>query len=169
LSERTFETLFLCIGNSARSIMAEALLNHWGKGRFRGHSAGSQPKAEVNPLALRLLRSLELPTQGLRSKSWDEFAVPGAPAMDFVITVCDQAAGESCPVWPGRPMVAHWSIGDPAAAEGSEAERMRAFHLAFRELERRITAFVNLRAEGLDRLTVAEKLRELADRHPSAA
>src|SRR5262249_31584467 len=127
--------LFLCTGNSARSILAESLMNHWGKGRFRGFSAGSFPKGTVHPLALDLLPRLGLRTEGLRSRSWDEFAEPDAPQMDFVITVCDQAAGETCPVWPGHPVAAHWGVPDPAAASGRESERRQAFQDAFDALE----------------------------------
>ena len=134
--------LFLCTGNSARSIMAETLLNHLGQGRFRAHSAGSFPKGQVHALALETLRRHELPTDGLRSKSWNAFASPDAPAMDFVITVCDNAAAEVCPVWPGGPVKMHWSIADPAAATGTEEERARAFTSAFNELDARIRHFI---------------------------
>ena len=130
--DKTYNVLFLCTGNSARSILAEVLLNHWGKGRFRAYSAGSFPKGEVNPRSIELLRSLKLPVDGLRSKSWSEFANPAAPVMDFVITVCDQAAGEVCPIWPGQPVVAHWGIPDPASVEGSKTEQMQAFRAAYR-------------------------------------
>src|SRR5579864_4190572 len=143
MAEWVYNTLFLCTGNSARSILAEALLNHRGKGRFRGYSAGSFPKGTVHPDALDLLRRLGLPTGGLRSKSWDEFAQPGAPVMDFVFTVCDQAAGEVCPIWPGTPVTAHWGIPDPAAVEPA-AERRAAFGAALQELQRRISAFAAL-------------------------
>ena len=143
MSDRPHNVLFLCTGNSARSILAESLLNHWGRGRFRGFSAGSLPRGEVHPLAIELLQTTNLPTEGLRSKSWDEFAAPGAPPIDFVITVCDNAAAEACPVWPGRPMTAHWSIADPAAVEG-DAERSAAFRKALAELEARIKLFVSL-------------------------
>ena len=141
MAAEIYNTLFLCTGNSARSILAEALLNHWGKGRFRAFSAGSFPKGAVHPMALELLRSMKLPTEGLRSKSWDEFARADAPIMDFVITVCDKAANEICPIWPGKPITAHWGVPDPAAAQGSEAERMAAFGDAYRRLETRIEAF----------------------------
>jgi arsenate reductase len=154
VAERTYHVLFLCTGNSARSILAESLLDHWGKGRFRGFSAGSFPKGEVHPLALDLLRSLDLPVAGLRSKSWDEFAASGAPGMEFVITDCDQAAGEVCPVWPGTPVTAHWGLADPAAVGGSEAERRKAFRDTLLALERRINLFVNLPFEKLDRMAL---------------
>ena len=143
--------LFLCTANSARSIMAESLMNHWGAGKFRGYSAGSFPGGQVNPLALDLLRSLKLPVEGLRSKSWDEFAAPDAPQMDFVFTVCDNAANEVCPVWPGHPVTAHWGVPDPAAVEGDDIARSVAFREAFRLLENRIKAFVSLRFGDLDR------------------
>ena len=157
---RVHNVLFLCTGNSARSILGEALLDHWGKGRFKAFSAGSFPKGAVHPLALALLRSLNLPTEGLRSKSWSEFAAPGAPVMDFVITVCDQAASEVCPVWPGQPITAHWGVPDPAAVEGTEAEKMAAFRDAYRRLDARIKLFVALPWEKLDRLA----LKREADR-----
>lgn len=147
MSIRPFNVLFLCTGNSARSILAESLLNRRGQGRFIGYSAGSHPMGQVHPLALELLKDLGVPTAGLRSKSWDQFAAPGAPVMDFVITVCDDAAGETCPVWPGRPATAHWGIADPAAVEGSEQERRGAFRTAFSELDRRIKSFTGLQPE----------------------
>jgi arsenate reductase len=149
---RVHNVLFLCTGNSARSILAEALLNHWGKGAFRGFSAGSFPKGEVHPLALELLRSLMLPVAGLRSKSWSEFARADAPVMDFVFTVCDQAAGEVCPVWPGNPITAHWGIPDPAVVEGTDAQKRAAFRDAYRRLDARIKLFVSLPLEKLDRM-----------------
>jgi len=154
MSDHVFNVLFLCTGNSARSILGEALLNHWGKGRFRAFSAGSFPKGAVHPLALELLRSMKLPTDGLRSKSWSEFAKPGAPVMDFVVTVCDQAASEVCPIWPGQPITAHWGVPDPAPVEGSDAERMAAFRDAYRRLDARIKLFVALPIEKLDRLMI---------------
>jgi protein-tyrosine-phosphatase len=158
---KPYEVLFLCTGNSARSILAEVLLNHRGKGRFRAYSAGSFPKGAVHPLALDLLRTLALPVAGLRSKSWDEFAAPGAPEMDFIFTVCDQAAGETCPIWPGKPMTAHWGLPDPAAATGSESARRQAFREALRVLENRIKLFTSLPLDALDRLAVKNKLAEI--------
>ena len=156
--ERIYNVLFLCTGNSARSVFGEVLTNSWGRGRFRGYSAGSHPRGEVNPLTLELLRQLRFPTEGLRSKDWSEFAQPGAPHMDFVFTVCDNARAEVCPVWPGQPMSAHWGVPDPAAAEGSETERMLAFREAFRELENRIRIFVNLPISSLDKVKLQEHL-----------
>jgi arsenate reductase len=159
--ERVFNVLFLCTGNTARSILSEAILNKDGNGRFRGYSAGSQPKGMVNPIALRLLQRLEYSTASLRSKSWEEFAKPGAPVMDFVFTVCDNAAGEACPVWPGRPMTAHWGIEDPAAVEGSDAEKEAAFIEAHRLLKNRIDAFISLPLKSIDALALGPKLREI--------
>jgi arsenate reductase len=158
---RVYNVLVLCTGNSARSILAEALLNHWGKGRFRAYSAGSFPKGAVHPMALDLLRTLALPIEGLHSKSWDEFARPGAPEMDFIFTVCDQAAGETCPIWPGKPVTAHWGMPDPAAVTGSEGESRQAFRDALRVLENRLKLFVSLPVEGLDRLVIERKLGEI--------
>jgi arsenate reductase len=158
---KTWNVLFLCTGNSARSILAESLLNHWGRGRFRGFSAGSFPKGEVHPLAVDLLRTLDLPHEGFRSKSWDEFAAPGAPVMDFVITVCDQAAGEVCPVWPGMPVAAHWGVPDPAAVEGSEPERRQAFRDALRTLDARIRLFTSLPLDKLERLAVEREVAQI--------
>jgi arsenate reductase len=158
---RGYNVLFLCTGNSARSILAEALMNHWGSGRFRGFSAGSFPKGAVHPLALELLRRLGLPSESFRSKSWNEFAEPGAPPMDFVITVCDQAAGETCPVWPGHPVVAHWGVPDPAAVTGSEKERQQAFGDALAALERRVKLFVKLPIEKLDAMAIARETRAI--------
>jgi arsenate reductase len=166
---RVFNVLFLCTGNSARSILAESLLNHWGGGRFRGYSAGSFPKGEVNPLTLELLSALRLPHDGLRSKSWDEFARRGAPPMDFVFTVCDQAAGEVCPVWPGNPVTAHWGIPDPAAAEGTHAQRMAAFHDAHRRLDARIKLFVALPVEKLDRMALKRESDTIGQLRSDAA
>ena len=158
---RCFNVLFLCTGNSARSILAEVLLEHWGKGRFTGYSAGSFPKGTVHPLALEELERHHLPTSGLRSKSWNEFARAGAPVMDFVFTVCDQAAGEACPVWPGNPVTAHWGVADPAAFDGSEVEQRNAFRTAYLALESRIKIFVALPIDSLDRLAVKQKVDEI--------
>jgi protein-tyrosine-phosphatase len=154
MAEKTYNVLFLCTGNSARSILAEALIEHWGRGRFIGYSAGSFPRGSVHPLAVELLGRLNLRTHGLRSKSWDEFTQPGAPVMDFVFTVCDQAAGEMCPIWPGVPVTAHWGVPDPAAVKGSEVDRRTAFCEALRALENRIKLFVALPIDKLDRLAV---------------
>jgi arsenate reductase (thioredoxin) len=159
-----YNVLFLCTGNSARSILAEALIDHWGKGRFKGYSAGSFPKGAVHPLALDVLERLRLPTRGLLSKSWDEFARPGAPVMDFVFTVCDQAAGELCPVWPGNPVTAHWGVPDPAALQGRDAEQRRAFREAYVVLENRIKLFVALPIEKLDRLAIQRSVDEIGGR-----
>lgn len=153
-----YNVLFLCTGNSARSILAEALINHWGKGRFHGYSAGSHPKGEVHPLAIETLHRFKLPTVGLRSKSWDEFAKPGAPELQFVFTVCDRAASEVCPFWPGQPMTAHWGIEDPASVEGSDELKIRAFHKAFNELDARIKIFTSLRIDMLDRMALQQQL-----------
>jgi arsenate reductase len=138
MSARSYNVLFLCTGNSARSILAESIMNRWGKGQFRGFSAGSQPTGKVNPLALDLLKGLDFPTEGLRSKSWDELVGPSGTHFDFIITVCDNAAGEACPVWPGKPITAHWGIPDPAAVEGTEIEKKSAFSQAFKAMDRRI-------------------------------
>jgi protein-tyrosine-phosphatase len=156
-----FNVLFLCTGNSARSVMAEVLLNHWGRGRFQAFSAGSQPKEKIHPLTLELLERSHLPTEGLRSKSWNEFSGPGAPDLHFVFTVCGNAAKEICPVWPGQPMTAHWGVDDPAAVEGTEEQRRRAFHRAFRELDARIKLFTSLPFASLDRLALQARLREI--------
>jgi arsenate reductase (thioredoxin) len=164
---QVYSVLFLCTGNSARSILAESLLTHRGQGKFRAFSAGSFPKGRVHPMALALLKRMNLPTEGLRSKSWDEFAAPGAPRLDFVFTVCDNAAGEICPVWPGKPVTAHWGIADPAAVQGSEAEQASAFCTALRELETRIKPFMSLPIESLDRTTLEAKLRDIGHSHPT--
>ena len=153
--------LFLCTGNSARSILAEAFLNSAGGGRFRAFSAGSHPGGKVNPFALELLRKNRIGTEGLRSKSWDEFAKPGAPQMHFVFTVCDNAAGETCPFWPGQPVSAHWGVPDPAAVQGSDEEKRKAFLLAFTQLSTRIRLFLNLSLEKLDRLALKARLEEI--------
>jgi len=169
MAERVYNVLFLCTGNSARSILAESLLNHWGKGRFRAFSAGSFPKGAVHPYAIDLLGKLGLPWVGVRSKSWDEFARPGAPQMDFIITVCDQAAGESCPIWPGNPMTAHWGVPDPAAVEGSEVERRQAFREAFMALENRVKLFTSLSLHALDRLVLKRELERIGKTKPAAS
>jgi len=153
--------LFLCSGNSARSILAEALLNHYGAGRFRAYSAGSHPADEVNPFSIELLRRNGLPVEGLRSKSWDEFAAPGAPRLDFVFTVCDQAAGEACPFWPGQPMTAHWGVEDPAAVQGTDDEKRRAFLNVFRTLGTRVRLFASLRPDLLERTALHSKVKEI--------
>jgi arsenate reductase len=158
VSTSPFHVLFLCTGNSARSIMAEAYLNTAGRGRFAAFSAGSHPAGAVNPHALELLQKNRIDTAGLRSKSWDEFAKPDAPELDFVFTVCDNAAGEVCPIWPGQPMTAHWGIADPAAVEGSDETRRRAFLKAFSELSTRINLFLSLPIGKLDRLVLQKKL-----------
>ena len=160
-TDRVYNVLFLCTGNSARSILAESILNAEGKGRFKAFSAGSQPKGEVNPHALKELEALGYPFEGFRSKSWDEFAEPGAPKMDFIFTVCDSAAGEACPVWIGHPMTAHWGIEDPAAVEGSEVEKARAFAQAARFLKNRIMSFISLPLASLDRLALETHLRQI--------
>ena len=164
---KVFNVLFLCTGNSARSILAEAYLNTAGRGRFVAHSAGSQPTGKVNPFALELIEKNRFSGAALRSKSWDEFAKPGAPKLDFVFTVCDNAAGEVCPVWPGQPISAHWGIADPAAAGGSEQAKRRAFLRAFTELSARINLFLSLPLDKLDRLVLQKKLDEIG-RTPAA-
>ena len=163
MAEHIYNVLFLCTGNSARSILAESILQRDGAGRFNAFSAGSQPKGAVNPLALKVLESMNYPTDGMRSKSWEEFAAPGAPEMDFVFTVCDSAAGETCPVWPGQPMTAHWGIEDPAAVEGTDIQKEAAFVLAARYLKNRIAAFANLPLRSLDKMTIAAHMREIGD------
>jgi arsenate reductase len=158
---RPYHVLFLCTGNSARSIIAEAVINRWGEGKFIGHSAGSFPKGKIHPIALELLQRHKLPTECLRSKSWDEFAAPQAPNLDFVFTVCDNAAGEVCPVWPGQPVTAHWGLPDPAAVEGTDIEKWAAFRDTLRALERRIQAFISLPIGSLDRLKLEEHVRAI--------
>jgi arsenate reductase (thioredoxin) len=161
MSGRTYNVLFLCTGNSARSIIAEAILNKAGSGRFRAFSAGSQPKGQVNPHTLTLLRGLGFDVSGFRSKSWAEFARPGAPPLDFIFTVCDNAAGEACPVWPGKPMTAHWGIPDPAEAIGTDAQIGQAFSEAYRMLNQRIGIFAALPIASLDDLTLQHRLRDI--------
>ena len=161
MSDSKYNVLFLCTGNSARSILAESILRKDGAGRFNAFSAGSHPKRAVNPLALKALESYGYPADGFRSKSWDEFAVPGAPVMDFVFTVCDTAAGETCPFWPGQPMTAHWGIEDPAAVEGSDIEKERAFNTAFKYLKNRISIFASLPIRSLDKMALGAKLHEI--------
>ena len=168
MNDKPFNVLFLCTGNSARSILAESLVNHWGRGHFVGYSAGSNPKGKVHPIAIELLKHMKLPLQGLRSKSWEEFAQPGAPTLDFVFTVCDNAAAESCPVWPGQPMSAHWGVADPAAVVGSETDQWLAFRQAFHELESRIKIFTSLPIRSLDRLKLQERLREIGHTGPTS-
>ncbi|MDP3226705.1 MAG: arsenate reductase ArsC [Acidovorax sp.] len=161
MSYRVFNVLFICTANSARSIMAEAILNQLGAGRYRAYSAGSQPAGRVNPYAVELLQRNRFRTDSLRSKTWEEFATPDAPAMDFVLTVCDNAAGEVCPVWPGQPMSAHWGVPDPAAAQGTEEEKQRAFSDAFLTLNRRITIFLALPFDKLDKLSLQSELHRI--------
>jgi protein-tyrosine-phosphatase len=161
MSDRVFNVLFLCTGNTARSILAEKILAKDGAGKFRAFSAGSHPKGAVNPFALKVLRDAGYATDGARSKSWDEFAQADAPQMDFVFTVCDNAAGEACPVWPGQPMTAHWGIEDPAAVEGTDIEKERAFVTAFRYLRNRISVFAAIPIERLDKLTLSARLGDI--------
>lgn len=161
MSDKVFNVLFLCTGNSARSILAEAQLNAIGKGRFKAFSAGSHPNGTVNPFAIELLEKIGLPVDGYRSKSWNEFAEPSAPVMDYVLTVCDQAAGEQCPFWPGQPMSAHWGVSDPAAVEGSDEEKRRAFKHAAATLRKRIELLTSLPTATLDRLSLKTKLDEI--------
>ena len=161
MADRQYNVLFLCTGNSARSILAEAIMGREGMGRFQAFSAGSQPVGEVNPFALDLLKKLNFNTSSARSKNWDEFAQPGAPELDFVFTVCDNAAGEVCPVWPGQPMSAHWGVEDPAAVEGSDADKALAFADTFRMLTNRISIFVNLPFQSIDKLSLQAKLDEI--------
>jgi protein-tyrosine-phosphatase len=161
MADRPFNVLFLCTGNSARSIMAEAILNELGAGKFRAYSAGSQPKGQVHPETVRLLQSLGYDTSVFRSKAWGEFAAPGAPPFDFIFTVCDNAAGEACPIWPGRPATAHWGIPDPAAVTGSPTDLALAFKDAYQMLHQRIDAFTALPLRSLDQLSLQAKLREI--------
>jgi len=167
VSDRPYNVLFLCTGNSARSIIAEALLNQWGRDRFRGFSAGSHPKGAVHPIALELLKRMNLPTAGLRSKDWNEFASPAADPLDFVFTVCDNAAKEVCPYWPGQPMTAHWGVPDPAAVEGSETEKWVAFREAFGLLDNRIKIFTSLPLASLDRIKLQERLDAIGKARPA--
>jgi arsenate reductase len=161
MTEQIYNVLFLCTGNSARSVLAESILRKDGRGRFQAFSAGSQPKGEVNPFAIKVLESLDYPTDGLRSKSWQEFAVAGAPVMDFVFTVCDNAARESCPVWPGQPMTAHWGIEDPASVEGTDIQKETAFVTAFRYMKTRISLFTALPLSKIDKMALGTKLRDI--------
>ncbi len=161
MASREFNVLFLCTGNSARSIMAECAINRWGDGKFRGFSAGSHPKSAIHPMTLALLRELKYETSGLRSKSWEEFARPDNPPLDFVFTVCDQVAGEICPLWLGRPITAHWGVADPAAFRGSDEETRRFFLRTYRELENRIKIFTSLGVESLDSLVVRRRVMEI--------
>lgn len=165
MPDQTFNVLFLCTGNSARSIIAESLINHWGAGRFTGFSAGSYPRGAVHPRAYELLQSLGLPVDGLRSKGWDEFAKPNAPVMDFVFTVCDQAAGEVCPVWPGQPMTAHWGMPDPAAVEGA-MDQAQAFRDTLLGLENRIKVFTSLPIATLDRISLKRQVDAIGRMRP---
>lgn len=161
MSDRIYNVLFLCTGNSARSILAESVLRKEGRGRFRAFSAGSQPKGIVNPFAIKALRGADFPVDGLRSKSWEEFAAADAPVMDFVFTVCDNAAGESCPVWPGQPMTAHWGIEDPAEVQGADLEKEAAFVAALRYMKNRIAIFTSLPLGSIDKLSLGTKLRDI--------
>ena len=161
MSEPIYNVLFLCTGNSARSILAESVLRKAGSHNFRAFSAGSQPKGAVNPSAIKVLKSLDFPIDGLRSKSWEEFARPDAPVMDFVFTVCDNAAGESCPVWPGQPMTAHWGIEDPAEVEGTDIQKEAAFVAALRYLKNRISIFTSLPLSSIDKLSLGTRLRDI--------
>jgi arsenate reductase len=169
MPDRVYHVLFLCTGNSARSIIAEAILNRYGHGRFKAYSAGSHPRGSVHPYTLELLRNLNFVTDGLRSKSWDEFATPDAPKLDFVFTVCDDAANEACPVWPGQPMSAHWGVPDPAAVEGTEAMKRAAFADTCRMMTNRISVFTSLPFKSLDRLSLQKRLHEIGQRREVAA
>ena len=169
MTDHVYNVLFLCTGNSARSILAECILNREGKGRFKAFSAGSHPKGKVHPFAIDLLKKMNYPTTTLRSKSWDEFAVPGAPHIDFVFTVCDNAANEVCPIWPGQPMTAHWGVPDPAEAEGTDAERHLAFADTYRMLNNRISIFTSLPLRSLDRLSLQKRLDEIGRPMPQTA
>ena len=160
---KTYNVLFLCTGNSARSIMAEALVTSMGKGRFRGFSAGSHPGGKVNPFAIEQVKATGYPVDNLRSKSWDEFAAPDAPQMDFIITVCDNAAGEVCPVWPGHPVSAHWGFEDPAAVEGSDEEKRAAFSKIFKQIVSRMNTFVNLPVDMLDKNAIRSEMQKIGD------
>lgn len=164
-----FNVLFICTGNTARSIIAELLLTYWGKDKFRAFSAGSFPKDDIHPAALRLLKTLDLPTQSLRSKSWDEFARPDAPVMDFVFTLCDEAAGETCPVWPGQPITAHWGLPNPAAVNGSEIDQAKAFRDTFQALENRIKLFVALPIASLDRISLTRRVESIGRMRPDVS
>ncbi|HET6159887.1 MAG TPA: arsenate reductase ArsC [Dongiaceae bacterium] len=169
MPDHVYNVLFLCTGNSARSILAECTLNREGNGRFKAFSAGSHPKGQVHPFALALLKKMTYPTAGLRSKSWDEFAEPSAPQLDFVFTVCDNAFNEVCPIWPGQPMTAHWGVSDPATAEGTEAERHLAFADAYRMIHNRISIFTSLPMRSLDRLSLQKRLDEIGRPLPKSA
>jgi len=163
MPDKVHEVLVLCTGNSARSILAEALINHRGAGRFRAYSAGSHPTGRVNPFAVATLQRFGLPTEGLRSKSWNEFAGPGSPRLDFIFTVCDNAAGEVCPLWPGQPITAHWGVPDPAAVEGTDERKLQAFEDTFRILERRVSRFVDLPLSSLDTRDLVRMLRNIGE------
>ncbi len=164
MEDKSYNVLFICTGNSARSVIAEGLMNEFGKGRFKAYSAGSHPKGTVHPLALKTLAAHRIPTDGFRSKSWEEFAAPGAPELHFVFTVCDQAAGEVCPVWPGQPMTAHWGMPDPAAVDGDESTRERAFRDAFITMKRRIELMLALPMASLDRLAIQRQIKDIGTR-----
>ena len=164
MTDRPYHVLFLCTGNSARSILAEALINHWGKGRFVGYSAGSRPSGRVNPISLELLQHMQLPTEGLRSKSWDEFAADGAPELDFVFTVCDNAAGEQCPFWPGQPMTAHWGVADPAAFQGTDEQKTKVFWDTASIIKRRIELMLSLPLATLDKVSIQREIKDIGTR-----